>query len=537
MTAKMIFVNGNIVTMDPSQPRAEAVAVQGNRIQAVGDSQTIRRCAGKDTEVVDLAGRTLLPGFSDNHLHLLAYGIAHMQVRLYGAGSVAEAVERVRAKALVTPPGKWVLGRGWDQNHYREGRYPNRYDLDQAAPNRPVALTRICGHLLAVNSKALELAGITRDTPDPEGGRIDRDENGEPTGILRESSAMILVRGIIPAYTRTEMLSSLQLAMEQAAATGITAVTTDDVRYAGGLEQCLDLYRSAWAAGGTAVRSYLLIAASALEELLAKGLKTGDGDDQVRIGSLKILQDGSLGARTAVLLEPYTDEPDNCGVVVYPQDTLNRMVSRGHAAGMQVAIHAIGDGAVVSCLDAFAVAQAAHPRTDSRHRIIHYSVVNPAIIARTREMGVIADMQPKFVTSDGGWLEERLGAARCDMTYPFRTILDSGIVAVGGSDCPVEPFAPLQGIQSAVTRRLDRAPRGTGWRAAERITPFEALQWYTINGAYSNFEEANRGSLAVGKLADLVVLAADPMVVPAEEIQDIPVELTVIDGQVRYVAG
>ncbi len=521
--------------MDQNNPRAEAVAIRDGRILAVGTNHAITGYAGPDTKVIDLAGRALLPGFSDNHLHLLGYGLALQQVNVAQVDGVDQVIERVHAKAQTVEAGKWVLGQGWDQNQYKVVRYPNRYDLDQAAPDNPVALSRICGHLLAVNSKALELAGITRSTPDPEGGRIDRDAQGEPTGILRET-AMRLVAQIIPPPEYADLQQALQDAVQRAVAAGITSITTDDVKSAGGLENCLRLYRDLWENGGAALRAYLLISSSALDELIEKGYQTGTGDERVKIGPLKVFQDGSLGARTAALLQPYQDDPGNYGVLYQSQEEINALVDRGHAAGMQIGIHAIGDAAVESCLVALEQAMQHNPRPDSRHRIIHYQILSEAILAKTRDLGIIADIQPKFVTTDGQWLESRIGPERLKLACAWKTILDWGIVAVGGSDCPVEPFDPLLGLHAAVTRRVDGTPPGTSWLPEQNLTIDEALPLYTINGAYGSFEEDIKGSLTPGKLADCVVLSQDPTAVPGEQIRDLQVELTIVDGRIVYSA-
>lgn len=537
MQADLVFLNGNVLTMEQTNPRGAGVAVRGNRILAVGNNQDMKEFIGHSTQVIELAGKTLLPGFSDNHLHMLGYGISLQQVDVGYVVSVQDIIERVRAKAAATPMDRWVTGRGWDQNLFLEKRYPNRYDLDTAAPANPVALSRICGHVLAVNSRALELAGITKDTPDPAGGRIDRDPTtGEPTGILRETSAMELVNRVIPEPTRDDLQSALQLAVKRAVAAGITSITTDDVRYAGGLEKCVSLYRELWENGGAAVRSYLLVSSNALDDLIERGWMTGSGDDRVKIGPLKVFQDGSLGARTAALLEPYNDDPGNSGVLYQSQEDINRLIARAHAAGMQIGVHAIGDAAVASTLTALERADREHPRTDSRHRIIHYQILNPQILETTHRLGVIADIQPKFVTTDGQWLEDRIGPERVRMACAWKTIADYGIVSVAGSDCPVEPFDPLLGLHAAVTRRVDGTPEGSSWLPEQRLSAAEALKLFTINGAYASFEEKLKGSISCGKLADFVVLTQDPTAIPGERIRDTRVEMTVVDGQIKYTA-
>ncbi|MGI5838347.1 MAG: amidohydrolase [bacterium] len=537
MQASLVFVNGNVLTMDAENQRGEGVAVRGNRILAVGSNLDMKEYTGHTTQIIDLAGKTLLPGFSDNHLHMLGYGLSLRQVDVSHVDSLDEIVARVKAKAETLSSGRWVTGRGWDQNLFREKRYPSRQDLDFAAPDNPVALYRVCGHLLVANSRALELAGITKDTPDPAGGRIDRDPStGEPTGILRETSAMQLVARIIPEPTFADRQAALRQSVMQAAACGITSITTDDVVNAGGLTQCVDLYRGLWESDGPAVRAYLLISSNTLDELIERGWKTGTGDERVKIGPLKIFQDGSLGARTAALLEPYSDDAGNSGVLYQSQEEINRLVSRAQAAGMQIGAHAIGDAAVASTLTALGKASLAHPRNDSRHRIIHYQILNPEILSATRRLGVIADIQPKFVTTDGQWLENRIGPERLKTACAWKTIIDNGIMAVAGSDCPVEPFDPLLGLHAAVTRRVEGTPEGSSLLPEQKLPAAEALKLFTINGAYGSFEEDSKGSIRPGKLADFVVLDQDPTAIPGENIRDTQIAMTIVDGQIKYSA-
>jgi len=535
--ADLIFVNGNGLTMEDTRPRVQAIAMNNGKIAAVGDNTAIQEYIGRRTEVIDLKGKTFMPGLHDAHLHFIGYGLTLQMVELRGVTSVAEVAERVRAKAAATPPGEWIVGTGWDNNLFREGRYPNRQDLDAAAPAHPVLLTRVCGHVRAVNSRALTLAGIDRETADPAGGKIDRDADGEPTGILRERAGFIVLQHVPPpSYDRLK--DALRRAVREAHAVGITSVTTDDIRddRVTVFSDNLRLYRELWEAGEPTVRASLEIRDIVLDDLLEYWRTTGPGDDRLKVVSLKLFQDGALGARTAVLRDPYASDPNSRGIPYHPQAELDELVAAGHAAGLQVAIHAIGDGAIDACLTAFERAQAAHPLRDPRHRIVHYNVIDAAILRRTRELGAIADIQPAFVALNGQWVEQHLGPERARMTYTWKTMLDYGIPCAGGSDCPITPLAPLLGVWSAVTRHAYYTTDSSYFLPAERLSVGSALQLFTRGSAYADFDEQKKGTLTPGKLADLTILAADPLVVTPDEIKDIPVEMTVVDGKVVYTA-
>jgi predicted amidohydrolase YtcJ len=533
--ADTIYRNGKIRTMDPNKPEVECVAVENGIILHAGTEQECRAYNGDDTKIVDLAGNTMLPGFSDNHLHLLGYGISLIVVNLLGLTSIEQVVEKIKERAESTQPGEWILGRGWDQNEYVENRYFTRDDLDRASEQHPMLMQRVCGHAAVANSLALEMTGIDSSTPNPGSGVIEKDpDTNEPTGILHED-AINLVSDHIPRSSFEDLKTALSKATEKALQAGITSVTTDDVQNAGSLENCIRLYQSLWEDGKPAIRSYLLVAGKYLDEALEKGYVTGWGDDCVKIGPLKLFQDGSLGARTAALTEPYADQTDTRGILVHDQDDFNSVVVKAHQGNMQIGVHAIGDAAILSTLDALELAQKSTPRADSRHRIIHYEVITPNILERSKELGIIADIQPKFLTTDGAWLESRLGPERSALACAWRTILDEGIPAVGGSDCPVEPLDPLLGIHAAVTRAVYAKP-GISWNPQEKLTVEEAVALFTRDGAYASFEENSKGMIRPGYLADFVVLDQDPWTVNPENLDKIHVISTIIDGKTCYTA-
>jgi len=533
--AELVLINGNVITIDAKRPRGSAVAVAGGKITAVGDDSAVSGLVGPQTEVVDLAGKTLLPGFNDSHLHMLSYGTSLLNVRLAGLNSIEAMVRRVAEKAAATPPGQWIIGNGWDQNLYVEKRYPDRYDLDRVAPDHPVSLRHVSGHALLVNSRAIDLAGITRDTPDPEGGRIDRDPAGEPTGVLRETASALVSRFYFPNSYETAK-EAMRLAMANAVAAGITSVTDDSARsLAGGYREYFRLLSELWAEGAPMARSYQLIYYPELDTALAEGLKTGDGDEKVKVGAIKFFADGSFMAQTAALREPFCDKPESRGLFYIQPEELKRMVEKAHLGGFQTAIHAIGDAGIDASLDAVEAALAAEAHPDHRHRIIHFEVLTEDILARAKRLGVTADIQPKFVATQGGWVEDRVGPERAKLTFPWRTVLACGIPCAGSSDCPVEPFEPLLGIHAAVNRQVDNVP-GMVFQPEERLSVPEALRLFTLGGAYVCFEENSKGSVTPGKLADLTVLSDDPIRVPPETIRDLRVVMTIIDGKIVYRA-
>ncbi len=519
MWAEMVLFNGKVITMNPSQPRAQAVAVKDGEILAVGLDTEIKRLIGEKTKTFDLKGRTVLPGFIDTHIHVAGLGRSLAPINLRGINSIEELQTRLAEQVQKLPKGKWITGRGWDQDRFAEQRYPTRWDLDESSPDNPVVFTRVCGHMCVANSKALEIANIARQTVPPPWGQIDKDaETGEPTGILREN-AMNSVLDLVPSPSEEAFVDACGSACRKAAETGLTSVhwiidSADEIRAINELHRRDEL----------PVRVYILVPSELLEQLIGLGLCTGFGDAFVRIGSLKIFADGSLGARTAALRESYHDEPTTEGLMHYSQEELNALVIKAHTAGLQLAMHAIGDKTTGLVLTALENALMEAPREDHRHRIEHASVLDEDLISRMKRANVIASVQPHFVVSDF-WVVDRVGVKRARWVYPFRSLVDEGITVTGGSDYPVEPMDPLLGIWAAVAR---------GAFSEEQLTVDEALQLYTSNAAFASFEDSAKGSIERGKLADLVILSRDPHEVPPEDIRDIDVEMTISGGKVVY---
>lgn len=520
MWADLVLINGNVLTMNPSQPHAQAIAIREDKIVKVGTNKETKPWIGKDTKVIDLKGRTVLPGFIDTHVHVTELGRSLAWIDLRGIQSIREIQERLKKRVQETPKGRWIVGGGWDQEHLVEKRYPTRWDLDDYSQQNPVVFNRVdLTHTCVVNSKALELTGISAETIPPSGGQIDKDpKTGEPTGILREN-ATDLVWKAMPPPSEEELTEAATLACKKAVEAGLTSLhwmiySPIEIR----------IIQELRAQNKLPLRVYLEIPVELLDSLIDLGLYTGFGDSMIRIGSIKIVADGSLGARTAALHEPYSDDPTTKGMMLYAQEELNELVAKAHEGHLQLAIHAIGDQTIDMALTALEKALEEAPRKDHRHRIEHASVLNETLIQHLKKLEVIASIQPHFIISDF-WMVDRVGPTRAQWVYPFKTLLQEGIRVAGGSDCPVEPINPLLGIYAAVAR--EALPE-------ERITVDDALRLYTINAAYASFEENVKGSIEAGKLADLVVLSHDPLTVPSSKIKDVRVETTIMGGRVVY---
>lgn len=514
----LIILNANVVTLNPKQPRAQAIAVKNGRIVAVGSNCEVGRYVDGETRVIDAAGRTVTPGFIDCHVHMTSFGQQLQSLDLRNVKSIEEMKEKIREYVDENPGKNWVLGGRWDHERFVEKRFPTRWDLDEAVSDKPIFLTRVCGHVGVANTKALELAGITKTTMVP-GGRIDLDEeSGEPNGVLREN-ALELIWRVVPKPTIAELEEACVKACQKAAEEGLTSVHWI-IDSAWELHTLQKLHRE----GRLPLRVYLGVPAKLLDEAIRLGLSTGFGNDMLKLGFIKIFADGSLGARTAALKEPYSDMPETSGMLLLSQRKLNNLILRAHRAGWQVAVHAIGDKAIESALKAFSKAFKKHPSENHRHRIEHCSVLNPELIRWIKRLRLIASIQPHFIVSDF-WVVNRVGANRARWVYPFKTMLKAGIVVASGSDCPVEPISPLLGIWAAVTRKDF---------GEERLTVEEALKTYTLNAAYASFDEEVKGTIEIGKFADLVVLSDDLFRVPPDKIREVKVDMTIVGGRVVY---
>lgn len=531
MSVDAIFVNGPVIAVDPGSAGAEAVAVAGNRIVAVGSKDEVVNLRGSQTRVIDLEGRCLLPGFNDNHNHPMAFGEGLSQIDASPAATptLASLQNAFRRRASEQNSEDWLIGRGYDDTRLDIHRHPTRYELDEATGDQPAVLVRTCGHLCVANSAALRIGGVTKETADPVGGQIDRDERGEPIGLLREM-AQSLIRSQMPAPTKHDIKNHLRAAGERFLAYGITSIGEARIRDSDEFGAYQELARD----GELPMRTFtMMMIDETLDDLARLGMQTGFGDAWLRLGPAKVFQDGSGGGRTAAMTVDYRNDPGNRGITIYQQDELNERFTRANAAGFQMAAHAIGDLAITMILDAYEAALTANPRPDARPRIEHCGMCTAEHLRRMKAMGVLAIPQPSFIYYLGDSYIENFTEEQLALSYPGRSWFDAGIVAVGSSDVPVVSADPFVNLRSAVTRLTQDGQR---MGPNQGVTIDEAIRMFTINGAFASFEESIKGSITEGKLADLVVLDRDPHDVEPEELHTLRAELTMIDGRVVYEA-
>ena len=530
MHADLLLLNGRIITMENRKPTAQGLAIAGDRILLVGDDAALRDTQGPGTEVIDLDGRAVLPGFIDAHCHPPLFGRSLRWIDLApeAVSDLGQLAAAVQAEARRHPEGAWIRGRGYDDLRLPPNYAITRHDLDPVSPRHPVCLARLCEHAITVNSKALALAGITRGTSDPPGGKIDRDSEGEPTGVLRET-ALDLIYDVIPPDPSDQLDDDIREAGRRYLAAGITSVHDAMVD-----AKAFGTYMRLRQKRELPLRFHMMVMAEVLDFLIAASLPTGFGDEWLRVGPLKIFMDGGIGARTAAQTEPYLGEPDNYGILWLEQAPLNELVQRAYRAGFRIATHAIGDRAIDSVLEAYQLALDQAPRLDHRLRIEHLSLPQRDQIERAGRMGLVVASQPVFIHGAANTYSGNLGQARAEQVLPFRKLLEAGVVLAGSSDSPVAPYEPLLGIQAAVTRSMQQ---GGITGAGQELTVPEALYIFTMGGAFAAGEEQEKGSLSAGKLADLVVLDRDPLAVPPDELSAIAVEMTLLGGKIAHQRG
>lgn len=522
----LAIVNARVWTGDASRPWADAIAVSGDSIVAVGSSAEIRKLAGSTMRVVDGTGRMVAPGFIDAHVHFMAGGFGLTSVQLRDARTPQEFIRRIAEHAKRMPAGAWILEGNWDHQNWG-GELPGRDWIDSITGGTPVFIQRLDGHMNLANTAAMRAAGVTRETKDVAGGEIVRDATGEPTGIFKDNASALVARAIPDPLPEQED-AALDAAMRHVAEQGVTSVHNM------GSWRDLDIFARARQASRLRTRIYAAVPLSTWQRLRDHVARSGRGDDWLHWGGLKGFVDGSLGSHTAAMLEPFADAPNDRGLFVTPPGDIYTWAKGADAAGLHVIIHAIGDRANRSLLDSYERIEREHGARDRRFRIEHAQHLAPAEIARFTQLGVVPSMQPYHAIDDGRWAEKLIGAERATGTYAFRSLLDAGARLAFGSDWFVAPPTPLEGIYAAVTRRTldDRNP--AGWVPGQKITVAEALRAYTSGSAYAEYKESRKGTLKRGMLADLVMIDRDLTTVPPESIRDAKVLLTVVGGRIVY---
>ncbi|HET8648117.1 MAG TPA: amidohydrolase [Vicinamibacteria bacterium] len=523
MTARLVL-RGGLVWTGRGRPPARALAAGDGRVMAL-DAEA-EAAIGPATRVVELDGRLAVPGFNDAHVHFLEGGLALLSVDLRAATDEDDLARRLGERARSLPAGAWITGGQWDHHAWPSGGLPSRAAADAATPAHPVFVRRLDGHMALANSLALQAAGITRETQDPVGGTIERDARGQPTGILKDE-AMGLVRRAMPPRSPARMRLAVQAAMAEAARLGVTTVQDNSP------VESLAVYQELHDEGALTVRLCAWRPIEVLDALIAAGARPGLGDEWLRLGALKLLADGSLGAGTAAFREGYADEPANRGLLLKPAEEIERLILRADAHRFQLAVHAIGDRANTLVLDCFERARRANPPWDRRWRIEHAQHVAPGDLARFRDLGVIASLQPFHAMDDMRWAERRLGQARLAEAYRLRSFLDAGVEVAFGTDWYVEPLDPRTVLHAAVRRQDAQGRPPDGWRPGERVSLEQALDAYTRGAAVAERAERDKGTLAPGRLADVVVLSRNILEDEAAVLQA-EVDLTVVGGRVVY---
>jgi predicted amidohydrolase YtcJ len=528
--ADLVMRGGKFITMAGDRPVAEALAVTGERITAIGTTAEINRYIGPDTELIDLEGALAVPGFIDSHAHLMNLGFSLMRLDLVGTRSPTEITRRLQKAVDDAPEGSWILGRGWDQNDWRKKEFPTHEVLDRVVPDRPVYLTRIDGHAGWANAKAMEEAGIDPDTPDPEGGEIVRDAEGNPTGIFIDR-AHDLMNESVPEPSEEARREAFRRAQEACLRAGVTSLHDAGVGAAD-----IALYQDALARGELALRLYVMLDGADAELLSQHFAHKPEISPQLTIRSVKLVADGALGSRGAALLEDYADRPEWRGLMILSGEEIYSVAERALFAGYQVNVHAIGDGANREVLNAFEKAFEDHAEVDDpRFRIEHAQILDELDVPRFAQLGVIAAMQGVHATSDMPWVAGRIGEERAaEGAYVWQKLLLSGAKISNGTDAPVENVSPLECFYASITRQDKKGKPAEGWFPDQRMSREQALRSYTVDAAYASFEEQDKGSLEPGKLADITVLSRDILTIQPREILDTEVLYTVVGGEVVY---
>ena len=529
--ADLIITNAKVWTVDKAHPTAQAVAVMGDRIVGVGTNTEVEAWHGAATRVIDAGGKLLLPGFNDAHVHFVSGGLQLDAVQLNDATSAEEFVRRIGERARKTPKGEWILGGDWDETKWTPATLPTRQLIDPVTQDSPVFIYRYDGHMALANSQALRLAGVTAQTPDPPGGVIVRDSQGNPTGALKDA-ATDLVDKVIPGLSHEQRVHAVKRALAHAASLGVTSVQHMNPDYAD-----IAVYAELLERGELTTRIYAAPYIMGVDDQAKIGVRHAFGGPYLRIGALKAYADGSLGSGTAYFFEPFTDQPKNRGLLSDEMQPLSRMRERmmkADAAGLQLCTHAIGDQGISMILDLYSEVAKAHGEADRRWRIEHAQHMAAKDFERFAQLKVIASVQPYHAIDDGRWAEGRIGHDRASRTYAFRTFLDHGVRLAFGTDWDVAPLNPMLTVYAAVTRATLDGKNPNGWFPEQKLTVPEAIEAYTMGSAYAEFQEKEKGSITPGKLADLVLLSDDIFSIPAEKIREVKVVTTIVGGKIVW---
>lgn len=530
-TADLIVTNAKIYTVDKARPRADAVAVMGDRIVAVGTNAEIDHWRGPKTKVIDGRGRLLLPGFNDAHVHFLSGGLQLDNVDLKDAASPEEFTRRIAERAKITSKGEWITGGDWDDQRWSPPRLPTKEMIDAVTGDTPVFVSRYDGHMALANSAALKLAGVNAQTPDPPGGAIVRDAQGNPTGVLKDA-AMGAVYRVIPPLSRERRLRAAKRALAYAARLGVTSVQDMGPDY-----EDISVYSELANKGELSSRIYAAPLIYGWEDQAKIGVRRAFGSPYLRIGAVKAFADGSLGSTTAYFFAPYDDAPNTRGLLsdeMQPLSKMHERMMKADDAGLQMCVHAIGDQAISIVLDLFDEVEKTHGAADRRLRIEHAQHVAPKDFARFAGEQVIASVQPYHAIDDGRWAEKRIGPERIKTTYAFRTFLDHGVRLALGTDWTVAPLSPMLTLYAAVTRRTLDDKNPNGWVPEQKLTMAEAVQAYTMGSAYAEFQENEKGSVTAGKLADMVLLSQDIFSIDPKDVPKVEAETTIVGGKVVW---
>jgi len=525
--ADMILINGKIFTVEKDRLWADACAIKDGKFLAIDDTKSIQKFKGKITEVIDLEGRLVLPGFNDAHVHFSDGGFYLLGIDLRDARDEDEFVARIKDYAAKLDKGEWILGGNWDHEAWPSKQHPTRELIDEVSRDNPVFVDRLDGHIALANSLALKLAGITKDTPNPQGGEITKDpQTGDPTGILKDA-AQSLVGAVIPPPSSAQLTKAIKTAINHANSLGVTSIQDNSS------ESDLEVYQELLKDGELTLRINAWRACDFHHDFEKIGILPAFGNDMLRIGTMKVFVDGSMGAGTALFYEPYADDPSTSGIPIYPENQLDELIKAIDEADLQIAAHAIGDKANEWILNAFQQAFQANGKRDARHRIEHAQVVLPEDIKRYKDLGIIASIQPSHCIDDMRWAEKRIGD-RVKHSYLFNSFVKTGVKIAFGTDWTVEPLNPMLGLYAAVTREFPEGGPEGGWFPDEKISLEKAIEFYTLGSAYAEFQEHVKGSIKVGKLADLVVLNQNLFEISPKRILKTQVDLTILGGKVVY---